>query len=57
MEGSTTVTSLAQVINGLDFFAITNNILVAISASAAFVIGLIAIRKGYAFLKRQIKGA
>lgn len=57
MEGSTTVTSLAQVINGLDFSAITNNILVAISASAAFVIGLIAIRKGYAFLKRQIKGA
>lgn len=54
---TTTVTSLAQVINGLDFSAVTDNILVAIGASAGFVISLIAIKKGYAFLKRQIKGA
>lgn len=51
------VTSLAEVIKGLDFSSITQNVLVAISASAAFVIGMIAIKKGYAFLKRQIKGA
>lgn len=50
------VTSLAEVIKGLDFSSITQNVLVAISASAAFVIGMIAIKKGYAFLKRQIKG-
>ena len=54
---ATTVTSLQEVITNLDFSAITENVLVAISASAAFVIGMIAIRKGYAFLKRQIKGA
>lgn len=49
--------TLATVINSLDFSGITQNVLVAISASAAFVVGMIAIKKGYAFLKRQIKGA
>ena len=53
----TEVTTLQSVITSLDFSAIQENVLVAISASAAFVIGMIAIRKGYAFLKRQIKGA
>lgn len=57
MDTTTAVTSLGDVIKSLDFSAVTSNILVAISASAAFVIGLIAIRKGYAFLKKQIKGA
>ena len=51
------VTSLAEVIKSLDFSSVTQNVLVAISASAAFVISMIAIKKGYAFLKRQIKGA
>lgn len=51
------VTSFASVVNSLDFGAITSNILTVISVSAAFVIGLIAIRKGFAFLKRTIKGA
>lgn len=50
-------TTLATVIKSLDFSAVTENVLVAISASAAFVVGMIAIKKGYAFLKRQIKGA
>lgn len=53
----TEATTLATVIKSLDFSAITQNVLVAISASAAFVVGMIAIKKGYAFLKRQIKGA
>lgn len=52
-----TVLTLQGVIEKLDYSAITENVLVAISASAAFVIGMIAIKKGYAFLKRQIKGA
>lgn len=56
-EGSTTVNSLADVVNTLDFSAVQNNILLVIGASAAFVIGMIALRKGYAFLKKQIKGA
>lgn len=50
-------TTLATVINSLDFSAVTENVLVAIGASAAFVVSMIAIKKGYAFLKRQIKGA
>ena len=53
----TEVTSLADVINTLDFSVIQDNILMVIGASAAFVIGMIALRKGYAFLKKQIKGA
>lgn len=52
-----TVTSLADVINTLDFSVIQDNILLVIGASAGFVIGMIALRKGYAFLKKQIKGA
>lgn len=51
------VQDLATIIKGLDFSVITNNILVAIGASATFIIGMIAIRKGFAFLKKQIKGA
>ena len=53
----TTPTNLADVIGSLDFSSVTSNILLAIGASAGFVIGLIALRKGYAFLKKQIKGA
>lgn len=52
-----TATDLASVINSLDFSAITNNVLTVIAASAGFVIGLIAIRKGWAFLKSQIRKA
>ncbi len=51
------VTSLADVVETLDFSVIQSNILMVIGASAAFVIGMIALRKGYAFLKKQIKGA
>lgn len=54
MEG---VTTLQSIISSLDFSVIQENVLVAIGASAGFVIGMIALRKGYAFLKRQIKGA
>lgn len=54
---STTVTTFADVIKGLDFSVVSQNILLAIGASAAFVIGMIALKKGYAFLKKQIKGA
>lgn len=53
-EGATTFSS---VVEALDYSAITNNILIVISATAGFVVGLIAIRKGLSFLKRQIKGA
>ena len=52
-----TVQTFADVINSLDFSVVSDNILLAIGASAGFVIGLIALKKGYAFLKRQIKGA
>lgn len=52
-----TVTTFAQAIQNLDFSAVSENILLAISASAGFVIGVIALKKGYAFLKKQIKGA
>lgn len=51
------VTTFADVIKGLDFGVVSQNILLAIGASAAFVIGMIALKKGYAFLKKQIKGA
>ena len=51
------VTTFADVIKGLDFSVVSQNILLAIGASAAFVIGMIALKKGYAFLKKQIKGA
>lgn len=54
MENATT---FASVVQALDFSAITSNILTVIGATAGFVVGLIAIRKGYSFLKRQIKGA
>lgn len=50
-------TTLSSIITGLDFGAIQDNILAVIGASAAFVVGMIAVRKGYAFLKKQIKGA
>ena len=52
-----TVTTFADIINGLDFSAVSDNILLAIGASAGFVITIIALKKGYAFLKRQVKGA
>ena len=52
-----TVQTFADVINGLDFSVVSDNILLAIGASAGFVIGLIALKKGYAFLTKQIKGA
>lgn len=52
-----TVTTFADVIKTLDFSLVSQNILLAIGASAGFVIGMIALKKGYAFLKRQIKGA
>ena len=49
--------TFSSVVSSLDFSAITDNILTVIGATAAFVVGIIAIKKGYAFLKRQIKGA
>ena len=52
-----TPTTLQGVISGLDFSEISGNILAVIAASAGFVVGMIALRKGYAFLKKQIKGA
>ena len=51
------VTSLADVVQSVDFSVVQSNILMVIAASAGFVIGMIALRKGYAFLKKQIKGA
>lgn len=53
----TDVTTFADVLKGLDFSAVSQNVLLAIGASAGFVIGMIALKKGYAFLKKQIKGA
>ena len=52
-----TVTTFSDVISNLDFGSVSENILLAIAASAGFVIGMIALKKGYAFLKKQIKGA
>lgn len=52
-----TVQTFSDVISNLDFSLVSENILLAIAASAGFVIGMIALKKGYAFLKRQIKGA
>lgn len=52
-----TATDLLSVINSLDFSVITTNVLAVIGASAGFVIGLIAIKKGWAFLKSQIRKA
>lgn len=49
--------TFSSVVSSLDFSAITDNILTVIGATAAFVVGIIAIKKGYSFLKRQIKGA
>lgn len=51
------VTTFADVIKTMDFSAVQNNILLAIGASAGVVIAIIALKKGYSFLKRQIKGA
>lgn len=51
------VTTFAEVLKTLDFSAVSQNVLLAIGASAGFVIGMIALKKGYAFLKKQIKGA
>lgn len=52
-----TALTLENVIQSLDFSAITNNVLTVISVSAGFVIGLIAIRKGWGFLKSTIRKA
>ena len=49
--------TFSSVVSSLDFSAITDNILTVISCTCGFVVGLIAIKKGYAFVKRQIKGA
>lgn len=51
------VTTFADVIKNLDFSAVSENILLAIGATAGVVIGIIALKKGYSFLKKQIKGA
>lgn len=51
------VTSLADVVNSLDFSAITSNYLMVIGAAAGVVVACIALRKGWSFLKGQIKGA
>ncbi len=57
MPVSENVTTFMSVVQGLDFGAITTNILGVIGSCAGFVVGLIAIRKGWSFLKRTIKGA
>lgn len=57
METVTTVTTFADAIKSIDFGAVSDNILLAITATAGVVVGIIAIKKGYAFLKRQVKGA
>lgn len=54
MENATT---FASVVSSLDFGAITSNILTVIGACAGFVIGIIAIKKGWSFLKGTIKKA
>lgn len=51
------VTTLADVVKGLDFSQINNNFLMVLGASATVVVGCIALRKGWSFLKSQIKGA
>ena len=51
------VTTLADVINGADFSAITQNILLVIGASIGTVVAIIAVQKGYYFLKRQLRGS
>lgn len=52
-----TTTSLASVIEAMDFSILTENILSVIGASAGVVLTLIAIRKGWGFLKSTIKKA
>lgn len=56
MEGNT-VQSFGDVVKGLDFSVLTDNAFTVIGATAGVVIGLIALKKGWSFLKRQIKGA
>lgn len=50
-------TTFASVVSALDFGSITTNILSVISKASVFVVGLIAIRKGWNFLKSTIKKA
>ena len=56
MEG-TQVQSFSEVVSSLDFTQITDNALYVIGASATVVVGMIALRKAWGFLKAQIKGA
>ena len=51
------VTTFASVLSQVDMSAISNNILGVIAAVAVPVIGIIAIKKGWSFLKGQIKRA
>ena len=56
-EVTTTTTSFQDVVDGLDFSVITDNALYVIGAAAGVVIGVLALKKGWAFLKSQIRGA
>lgn len=51
------VTTLADVVKGLDFSQISSNYLMVLGAAAGVVIGCVALKKGWSFLKGQIKGA
>lgn len=46
-----------QVVDGIDFSILTDYTGYVIGAVAGVVIGLIALKKGWSFVKRQIKGA
>jgi len=56
MEGTGTQT-LESIVTSLDFSVLQDNVLMVIGASAATIFGIIAIKKGWAFLKAQIYGA
>lgn len=57
MNEVSNVTSLQDVVSSLDFSAVTDNFLMVLGAAAGVVVGCIALRKGWSFLKSQIKGA
>lgn len=56
-ETTNTVQSFGDVVNSLDFSVITDNAFTVIGAVAGIVVAMIALKKGWSFLKGQIKGA